>query len=162
MAKKKESKPAFDTVIIKLNNGETLITDRMKLTNGKIVLHRPMNIVFVPIMNGDTNETEHNVFLKNWLEGASLFDYTIDVDSVMVETEPDLRIKRMYNRCKIEDERISSEEEIDEAMREYFGDDSKSNKKDPSSGDEEDLLDDESDDDFENDGEDGLEDDPRY
>jgi hypothetical protein len=86
--------------VLKLTNGDSVITEISSTSEKSIFLHRPMAFKTVMMMDENMNSTEV-LLLKNWAEYSADTDIEVPLNSIMTSWKPDVLLLNCYEMEKI-------------------------------------------------------------
>ena len=141
MSKKPNEK--FEIRLIKLRQGETLIS-RMRRVENFYVLKDPMLMLYIPFLDKEGNMSSTEIVFREWIEGAVTTEYRIPADAVLLDVGCEASIQMTYEKALIGDDDIDDvfDEDYIKDTLDYFN----NNKSNGLSGPDEERLDEDEDD----------------
>jgi hypothetical protein len=113
MAKKPNDR--FEVRLIKMRQGETLIS-RMRRVDNAYILKDPMLMIYIPFLDKEGNMSSTEIAFREWIEGAVVREYKIPADSVLLDVECEASIQMTYEKVLMNsdiDEDIEDDEFFD-------------------------------------------------
>lgn len=92
--------------IIKLKNGDMIITKILEVRKKTIIIERPMQFKNVVLMDQNTGNTTDMVVFKTWIEYSIEKIMEITIDGILIITTPDDKLINCYEMEKNKEDNI--------------------------------------------------------
>jgi len=98
--------------IIKLKNGDSLITKILEFKKTTLTLERPMQYKTVMLMNQATMSNTEVLIFKNWIDYTMDLEIEISVDGILAISIPDVRLSNCYDLEKEKEDTASQQPQL--------------------------------------------------
>lgn len=101
-----------DIRFIRLTNGEDIVAEVVRISNGRIVINNPLKILYTPSLNTGYL----SISLMQWVFSriSKQQNFDMDLANVLVMTDPEDNLKSHYNESLNTFDKENDEEDDDE------------------------------------------------
>ena len=101
-----------DIRFIRLTNGEDIVAEVVRISNGRIVINNPLKILYTPSLNTGYLSISLMQWIFTRISKQQKFD--MDLANVLVMTDPEDNLKSHYNESLNTFDKENDEEDDDE------------------------------------------------